>query len=336
MKSNKLISVIVPIYKVEDFLDECIQSLVLQTYSNLEIILVDDGSPDRCGEICDAWKQKDTRICVIHKENGGLSDARNAGIRVAHGSYIGFVDSDDVIHPRMYEILADALEQMDCEIACCDVTNDFQEKSSAVEKNMQTYDWNIPKDIKQKRYTAVEALESLLRLEQISVTVWNKLYKKEIIDQIWFPKGKYHEDEFWTYLVLNRSRHVVYLDVPLYGYRLRQESITRQKYTSRHLDHLEARAQRLEFIETHYPQFVFLEYCNLRFECIRAMQLCYIHMQGEELQDCKKRIMRMVKAYSLKYRAYKGLPTGRKVWCFASNISFDCTCRFRNFFHYGP
>lgn len=336
MKNRKLISVIVPIYKVEDFLDACIESLVNQTYSNLEIILVDDGSPDRCGEICDAWEKTDTRIRVIHKENGGLSDARNAGIRIANGSYIGFVDSDDVIHPRMYEILVDALEHMECEIACCNVTSDFQEESNAAAGNEPAYYWKLPSELLKNRLTSMEAIESLLRLERISVMVWNKLYKREVINQVWFPKGRYHEDEFWTYLVLDRAQNVAYIDAALYGYRLRPESITRKKYTSRHLDHLDARVQRLEYMKKNHPQFVFLESCNLRFECIRAMQLCYIHMQDEELIECQKRIVRIVKAYPLRYRAYKGLPTGRKIWCFMSNISFDFTCRVRNFFHYGP
>ena len=100
-----LISVIVPVYKVEPYLDKCVRSIVDQTYQNLEIILVDDGSPDRCGEICDAWAAKDSRIRVIHKENGGLSDARNAGMAVATGKYMGFVDSDDYIAPDMYRLL---------------------------------------------------------------------------------------------------------------------------------------------------------------------------------------------------------------------------------------
>ena len=113
------ISVIVPVYKVEKYLNRCVQSIASQTYENLEIILVDDGSPDNCGVLCDEWVQKDSRIKVVHKENGGLSSARNAGVAVATGAYVGFVDSDDYIHPQMYEKLYEALVENGADISIC-------------------------------------------------------------------------------------------------------------------------------------------------------------------------------------------------------------------------
>ena len=119
MGNEPLISIIVPIYKVEDYLDRCIQSILNQSYKNIEIILVDDGSPDRCGSICDAYALTDSRVKVIHKENGGLSDARNAGLEVVNGSLIGFVDSDDLIHPRMYELMLNALTSTHSDISIC-------------------------------------------------------------------------------------------------------------------------------------------------------------------------------------------------------------------------
>ena len=114
-----VISVIVPVYKVEKFLDRCINSIIQQTFTNLEIILVDDGSPDRSGEICDEWKMKDKRIRVIHKENGGLSDARNKGLDVATGDYVAFIDSDDWIDPDMFQLLYDATQKYQADIAEC-------------------------------------------------------------------------------------------------------------------------------------------------------------------------------------------------------------------------
>lgn len=330
MKETKLISIVVPIYKVEAYLDACIESLVSQTYHNLEIILVDDGSPDSCGQICDQWAKKDARICVIHKENGGLSDARNAGIKAAKGDYIGFVDSDDVVHPDMYRALLTLMECTDSTIGCCNLTRDLKMCS-----DLASYeDAEIRK--KCQLFTAVEAIESLLRLETISVTVWNKLYKRETITDIWFPKGKYHEDEFWTYYVLERAKQVVYTEVPYYGYRQREESITTQRYTSRHLDHLDGRALRLVYMEQHYPQFYDLERTNLRLESIRAMQLCLLHMKGEERKQCRQRIKQIVRTYPLRYKSYRYLPVGRRVWCFMSNLTFEGTCRIRNWFHYGP
>lgn len=359
-----LISIIVPIYKVEEYLEECIQSLVVQTYENLEIILVDDGSTDSCGEICDRWAKKDQRICVIHKENGGLSDARNAGMKVAKGEWIGFVDSDDVIHPKMYETLLTMMKKTNSDIGCCNLTRDLHscridcisvensmedihENTQLLYKNdasgikvhdrLRLFDKQKCQDEKKwQQFSSVEALESLLRQETITVTVWNKLYKKETIGGLEFPKGKYHEDEFWTYLVLNRAKRVVYTDMPYYGYRERGESITTQKYTSRHLDFLDGRSKRLEYMEKHYPQFKGLERTNLRFECIRSMQLCLIHMEGDELKNCRKRVYKIVKRYPLKYKDYKNLPLGRQIWCMLSNITFDGTCKIRNRFHYGP
>lgn len=325
----KKISVIVPIYKVEEYLDACITSIVNQTYKNLEIILVDDGSPDLCGEMCDAWAKADERIKVIHKENGGLSDARNAGMKAAGGELIGFVDSDDVIHPRMYERLAAMMEETGSDISCCTVTRNLEACIAGVDSHTAS----CPEI---EVFDGIQALESLLSLDRISVTVWNKLYTREVIEDLYFPKGKYHEDEFWTYLVLSRAKKAAHTEQGYYGYRIRENSITNQKYTSRHLDHLDARAERLEYMEMHYPQFHSLERTNIRFESIRAMQLCYLFMDGRELEDCRERIHKIVKKYPLKYQDYKALPFGRKVWCFLSNRSFDFTCHLRNRFHFGP
>ena len=127
-EKNDVISVIVPIYKVEEFLDECIQSIVDQTYQNLQIILVDDGSPDRCGEMCEDWARKDKRIEVIHKKNGGLSDARNVGLAEATGEFITFVDSDDWIEPQMYEIMVTTLIAEDADLVACGIVDSYPEK----------------------------------------------------------------------------------------------------------------------------------------------------------------------------------------------------------------
>lgn len=126
-----MISVIVPVYKVEKYLDQCVASIVSQSFSDLEIILVDDGSPDNCPAMCDAWAKRDSRIRVIHKENGGLSDARNAGMAAAKGSFIGFVDSDDIIPPEMYQVLFSLLKQDDSDIAACGIKQ-FGDKGASL------------------------------------------------------------------------------------------------------------------------------------------------------------------------------------------------------------
>ena len=165
---GELISVIIPIYNVEAYLDECIASVIAQTYSNLEIILVDDGSPDNCPQMCDEWAAKDSRIRVIHKENGGLSDARNAGIDIATGEYIAFVDSDDWIEPEMYEIMLAALKNENADICACNILSCFPERRNA---------WGC------EEYTvggSAEILSLLYRDTAYPVSALNKLYHRKL------------------------------------------------------------------------------------------------------------------------------------------------------------
>ena len=178
-----LISVIVPVYKVEKYLDQCVKSIVNQTHKNLEIILVDDGSPDRCPEMCDAWAKKDTRIRVIHKENGGLGDARNAGVSVANGEYIGFVDSDDWCEQDMFQELFESCLEFNAPISVCNTLIDWengwaQEKKSYTEKRML---W--------------ESSEILYNFFNGNLTAWacNKLYKKDLKDALHYPKQPFQD-----------------------------------------------------------------------------------------------------------------------------------------------
>ena len=183
---EELISVIVPIYKVEAYLERCIGSIVNQTYKNLEIILVDDGSPDSCPDICDAWKEKDDRIKVIHKKNGGLSDARNAGMQIMAGTYISYIDSDDWVANDMYEKMMYAIKKNDADICECQ----FEKTAGIVKSNKEQQTDKVT--ILKKE----EALKAVVE-EKINPVVWNKIYKREIVDQLYFEKGKYNEDEFW-------------------------------------------------------------------------------------------------------------------------------------------
>ena len=174
---KELISIIVPIYNVEAYLERCLDSLVGQTYSNIEIILVDDGSTDHCPEICDIWERKDPRIKVIHKENGGLSDARNVGIKKVSGDYIIFVDSDDWLHRDMIKILADIRMETNADIVEC--------KAKKVTEYVKDDSINF-KEINIRQFSSREALEALIDENILKQTVWNKLYKKDVIDCIQF------------------------------------------------------------------------------------------------------------------------------------------------------
>ena len=183
------ISVVVPVYKVEAFLNRCIESIIYQSYENLEIILVDDGSPDNCPAMCDTWAERDSRIRVIHKKNGGLSDARNAGMAVASGIYLSFVDSDDWIAPEMYQSLVCFLEKDHSDIAACGVEMvwDGEEKRAML---TPTGDCILEKE---------EAMRSIIQETRLKQPVWYKLYRRAVVENILFPVGKYHEDVFWSY-----------------------------------------------------------------------------------------------------------------------------------------
>lgn len=217
-----LISVIVPVYKVEKYLKRCVDSILAQTYPCLEVILVDDGSPDGCPAICDEYAREDRRVRVIHKENGGLSDARNAGIDAAKGNFLGFIDSDDYVHPRFYELLLQALKEEGADIAGCDVKKIYE--TGTVEEEEK-------EAVRSEIYSGREATANLYdaQLYLRSVVIWNKLYKKELFKDVRFPKGKLHEDEFTSYRLLYQSKSVVYIDRAYYFYFQREDGIMGQK-----------------------------------------------------------------------------------------------------------
>ncbi len=232
-----MISVIVPIYRVEEYLDRCVQSLVDQTCRDIEIILVDDGSPDNCPGLCDAWACRDERIRVVHKENGGLSDARNAGLRVAKGERIAFVDSDDYVDPLFLETLQRTMEQTKADIVACGVVL-VDEAGTELRRR-------ICRDPKMT-FSKTEALTALIQEQDLAQTVWNKLYTRAVLKGIDFEVGKYHEDDFWSYRVFDRAETVAAVSDGLYFYLQRSGSIMGVGYSLKRLDGLEARFRRME------------------------------------------------------------------------------------------
>lgn len=237
-----LISVIVPIYKVEQYLDKCIQSIQNQTYDNLEIILVDDGSPDRCGDICEQYAKEDNRIRVIHKENGGLADARNKGLDIARGDYIAFVDSDDYIHPQMYERMIKAAVEKQADIVISDWKKVYEGEENTIEYRNTNEDNTQDVDGKKVQYLYFDEPDS-----RITYTVaWNKLYTKEIFMNRRFPTGKVHEDEFVTFKTLYDAKKIVYLPEKLYLYLVRDVSIM-GNFNIKRFDIFDAYAEKLAF-----------------------------------------------------------------------------------------
>lgn len=228
-----LISVIIPVYKVEEYLEKCIESVLKQTYTNLQIILVDDGSPDNCGKICDEYAKKDPTIEVIHKVNGGLSDARNVGIAQAKGKYIGFVDSDDYIKEDMYEILINLIKEYDADVSICNLYDVIDGKE---------YIRNNENGIQE--YSRLEILKEVLLDKNIQSYAWNKLYKKELFDEIKYPIGKKYEDIGTTFYVFEKCNKIVVTSKPEYYYLKRSDSLVNNVTESTVLDYTDIIIQR--------------------------------------------------------------------------------------------
>jgi len=214
-EKEKLISVVVPIYNAERYLTKCLDSLTGQTHRHLEIILVDDGSTDKSGDICDRYATADRRIKVIHRKNGGISAARNSGLDIATGNYFGFADSDDWLEPDMYQFLLDDLTRVRADIAVCGFfrVHDQIESPNDRSHTRRVLDRN-------------EALELLLRDRLLQNYYWCKLYKRELFDGIRMPEGKTFEDAYTQHLIFEKARRVVLHNVPKYHYLLRGDSIS--------------------------------------------------------------------------------------------------------------
>lgn len=238
---KELISVIVPVYNVEKYIGKCIDSIIAQTYDNLEIIIVDDGSADSCPQICDEYAVKDSRIKVIHKANGGLSDARNAGIDASCGDYIGFVDSDDCIEPDMYEKLYNALVSGNADMAVSNFTY-VDDGYNPIEER------NALMPVKDEVISAKEALGRTLKEKGwYYVTAWNKLYKRALFDEVRFPVGRIHEDEFIVHRIYGSADRVACVSDSCYLYVQRSGSIMKTKYSIKNLDGIKALEERFDY-----------------------------------------------------------------------------------------
>lgn len=239
---NPTISIVVPIYNVQNYLEDCIDSILSQSFKDFELILVDDGSTDNCLKICEKYKQLDNRIIVIHKQNEGLSSARNTGIEVACGDYISFIDSDDFIHKDMYKILYESTKKCNLDIAICNYKR--------VDEHIVLHNDEIKEYNKVFKYSNIEALNELYTNNRLIFTiVCNKLYKKNIFEDIKFDYGKSDEDEFIAHKILYKGLNIGYIDKELYFYRMRNDSITGSTFNIKRLDKLEALSNRIKFFK---------------------------------------------------------------------------------------
>ena len=235
--NKDLISIVVPIYNVEKYLKTCIDSIINQTYTNLEIILVDDGSLDNCGKICDEYKITDKRIKVVHKKNGGLSDARNAGIDVSTGKYIAFIDSDDYVAENYIEILYNLCIENNVLLSECNYKRVQSSDKIETKQDKETCIYT-GKEMSKRLYT-----EDCIR----TIVVWNKLYKSELFNELRFPKGKINEDEFTIYKIFYNIDKVAITKEKLYYYRVSPDSIMNRKFNEKRLDLIEALEERMKF-----------------------------------------------------------------------------------------
>ena len=241
------ISIIIPIYNVEQYLPQCLDSVINQTYHNLEIILVNDGSTDSCPQICDAYAAIEKRIKVIHKPNGGLSDARNAGMNCATGELISFVDSDDLLSPHFFQKLFQALATHNADIAECEF------KKFANEEEIKYFPDKAESSI--KVFESEKMMEALFK-GPLHVMVWNKLYKIALVRGKLFPVNRISEDVFWTYRIYGEAIKTVKINEELYFYRLRDDSIMGSRYSIKRLDSLDAYEEQIDYLKKKFPNLV--------------------------------------------------------------------------------
>lgn len=280
---DALISVIIPIFKVEQYLQRCIDSVLEQSYDNLEIILVDDGSPDKCGAICDRAAEQDRRVRVIHKINGGLSDARNTGMQYATGEYFLFVDSDDYIHCDMIQYLYDCIKYSNAEIALCGYDT-FDESGKHIPVEFQ-----VENDYME--LTGIEAARRIMFFHEPQMVVaWNKLTKRELWQNRSFPVGKQHEDDFTSYQILYEANKVIVTNRPYYHYFQRNDSIIGVGFNLHSLHKIEAYLQAREYFKNKDRE-LYNQACNM---VLIMNMICIQEAQRSEYPE-KKQIVKQLR-----------------------------------------
>lgn len=242
--ADTMISVIIPVYNVEQYLPQCVESILAQTYQNLEIILVDDGSTDDSGRLCDALAQRDGRVRVIHKPNGGLSDARNAGTEACNGEFVFYLDSDDYLEQDAIMALVRIQSESQAEIVIGNYAYTYADHEDIAQPDTGTI----------QKYTRKEAI-SLLMQGKLQTFAWGKLIRADIAQRHPFPVGKLFEDHFWTHLVFQDCETVVYSSKPMVHYRQRGNSIS-YTFNLKRLDIIEGWRERIVFLQREYPDMV--------------------------------------------------------------------------------
>ena len=287
--TTPLISVIVPVYRVEEYLERCVKSILSQTYKNLEVILVDDGSPDQCPAICDACAEKDARVKVIHQENKGLSGARNAGINAASGEYLAFVDSDDYVSPHFIEELYQLLQDTGCAIGQCRFS--YVKGEGLVEEGDSAFCIYRGESLMEQLYGPEEKATCF-------VVAWNKLYRAELFKEtgIRYPEGRIHEDEATTYRLFHEAKKLAFLDRALYGYYTKNGGSITSVFSAKRLQWLTAHEERIAFFKKNgYEKLLPAAYRKLCDACITFYFRCT--EQVKDAEELKKELRKRLETY---------------------------------------
>lgn len=302
-----LLSVIVPVYKAEPYLKKCVNSIRNQTYRNLEIILVEDGSPDRCGELCEAFAAEDERIRVFHKENGGQSSARNVGLDNMTGEYVGFVDADDWIEPNMYQTLWELAQKTESQIAACGCSLDH------ANGKITYFNSQYPKETQATCYTMMQALEESFHNMRITYSPCDKLYHASVFSDLRFTEGKIYEDMEIIPKCIEKTDCVSYLPTPLYHYNLTETSTIRGQFNPKRLAEADVAWDKAEDYKVRYPHLydkALLEYYRI------CMNIIYL---SAGVESCSERRQQMIR--ELKHVSCQGMTRNDKIKLFLLNCS---------------
>ena len=284
MKKDYKISIIIPVYNVEDYLSECVDSILNQTYENYEVLLIDDGSTDKSPQICDTYSEKNN-ISVINTRNRGLSAARNLGTEKAQGEYIFYLDSDDYVENNVLERMLKIVEQDNADIVCGNFMYTYPDRTVIAIKEEKEYEV----------LDTYSAMEQLVKGEKIQNFAWGKLIKKEIAQDHKFPVGKLFEDMYWTHYIIDQAGKVAIDYKSFVYYRQRDNSIS-YSFNIKSLDQLDGMIQRKEFIEEKYPDLL-IGYLNVIKKNAKNLSWCVVRNLKKEQK--KQGILRLRKFYNL-------------------------------------
>ena len=311
MKMEPLISIVVPVYNVEKYLRTCIQSIINQTYHNLEIILVDDGSTDKSGQICDEYSLHDARINVIHKANGGLSDARNVAIDCAKGELLTFVDGDDFLTRTAIDSMYKASIMSGAQIVCCLFKFAYEGKHTDFN---ETYD-----ESKLSVYECADALKKMLHQSEVLASAWAKLYKAELFNGIRYPKGELYEDLGTTYKLFCAADKTALIRIDGYGYFVRSGSIQQSKFAKSKMAELRFAKEQKEYIDARFPKLELATTDRLVSSCFHIL---FAIMEQQGFESERKEVEKIIKGNRKRLLLSKDTSKKTRYGCLLSYLGF--------------